>query len=96
VPEAFKRTAQAQGYKCSERGKRVGDITCSGPKRMNVTFEPDLREREYVVHFNWVEWHGRTREEFDAHVKTFAAAMTAAVPDAKVTVTRGRDLPLAK
>jgi hypothetical protein len=88
---AFRDIAKAQGYKCNERSKRVEDITCSGPKRMNVLFEPELNRREYKVHFNWVEWHGRTREEFDGHVQQFAAAMTAAVPDAKVRVENGRD-----
>lgn len=90
---AFRDTAKAQGYKCNERSKRVEDITCSGPKRMNVLFEPELNRREYTVHFNWVEWHGRTREEFEGHVQKFAAAMTAAVPEAKVRVENGRDPP---
>jgi hypothetical protein len=88
---AFRDTAKAQGYKCNERSKRVEDITCSGPKRMNVLFEPELNRREYKVHFNWVEWHGRTQQEFDSHVQKFAAAMTAAVPDATVRLESGRD-----
>ena len=91
IPGAFRQTAKAQGYKCNEGGKRVDDIRCSGPKRMNVFFEPELNRREFKVHFNWVEWHGRTRDEFDSHVQKFAAAFSAAVPDAKVTVTNGRD-----
>jgi hypothetical protein len=91
VGAAFKRTAEAQGYKCNERGKRLDEITCAGPKRMNVVFQPELNRPEFTAHFNWVEWHGRTREEFDGHIRKFAAAMTSAVPEARVVVSDERD-----
>ena len=90
IGAALKRTAETQGYKCNGRGKRPEEITCTGPKRMNVTFQPELNRAEFTVRFNWVEWHGRTRDEFEQHVKTFAAEMTRAVPDAQVTVVDGR------
>ncbi len=90
IGTALRRTAETQGYKCNEHGKRTEEITCAGPKRMNVTFQPELNRSEFTVRFNWVEWHGRTRDEFEQHVQDFAAAMTRAVPDAQVLLADGR------
>ena len=90
IGAALKRAAETQGYKCNGHGKRTEEVSCVGPKRMNVTFQPELNRPEFTVRFNWVEWHGRTRDEFEQHVRTFAAAMTRAVPDAEVQVIDGR------
>lgn len=91
VATEFKRIAREQGYDCNERGKRTEEINCTGPKRMNVTFAPELNRPEYRIHFDWLEVDDRTSAEFEGHVSRLAAAMTAAVPDAEVAISDGRD-----
>jgi hypothetical protein len=87
----FKRIARDQGYQCNERGKRTEEIICTGPKRMRVTFAPELNRPEYRIHLDWLEVGDRTAAEFQGHVSRLAAAMTAAVPDVQVEISEGRD-----
>jgi hypothetical protein len=87
VATEFKRIAREQGYDC----KRTEEINCTGPKRMHVSFAPELNRSEYRIHFDWLEVDDRTAAEFEGHVSRLAAAMTAAVPDAQVAISDGRD-----
>jgi len=90
IANAFKQIAASQGYQCNSRGKRTEEMVCVGPKRMNVTFAPELNRPEFTIHLDWLEVGDRTRAEFDGHVEKLTAALTEAVPDAKVNVTSGR------
>jgi hypothetical protein len=64
--------------------KRVEELTCRGPKGMNMTFKPELNRPAFVARFNWVESGDRTRGEFTRHINEFADSMASAVADAEV------------
>jgi hypothetical protein len=81
---AFKAYASAKGYQCRPHPKRLEELTCRGPRDMHITFKPDLNRRSFVAQFNWLEVHGRTREEFQRHVGDFSSSMARAVKDADV------------
>lgn len=91
VASSFERIAKEQGYKCNARGKRTEEVVCVGPKRMNVTFAPELNRPLFTIHLDWVEVGDRTRAEFDGHVRQLTSAIRTAVPDAIVVTTEGRE-----
>lgn len=81
ISKSFWRVAETNGYKCRAHVKRVEEVTCRGPKDMYITFQPSLNKPEFVAKFNWVDFDGRTPDEFKRHVSAFAASITTAVND---------------
>lgn len=81
ISKSFWAVAEANGYKCRAHVKRVEEITCRGPRDMYVTFKPALNKPEFVAKFNWLDFDGRTPEEFKRHVQAFSASISAAVDD---------------
>ena len=87
IVAAFTRVAAAEHYKCHAHAKRVEEISCFGPKKMNITFQPELNRMAYTARFNWLELNDRTRGEFENHVATFAQAMRDAVADSDIRIS---------
>ncbi|MBM0105944.1 hypothetical protein JM946_14525 [Steroidobacter sp. S1-65] len=84
ISKSFWAVAEASGYKCRAHVKRVEEITCRGPRDMYVTFKPALNKPEFVAKFNWLDFNGRTPEEFKRHVQAFSSSITTAVDDESV------------
>jgi hypothetical protein len=84
ISKSFWKVAQSNGYKCRAHVKRVEEITCRGPKDMYVTFEPSLNKPEFVAKFNWIEFDGRTADEFKRHISRFSSSLTTTIDDKNV------------
>jgi len=85
ILKSFWKIADANGYKCHAHVKRVEEIACSGPREMNITFQPALNRPQFTAKFNWVELNdGRTHDEFTHHIQSFARSMTRTVNDESV------------
>jgi hypothetical protein len=87
VNAAFKRVAEEKDYKCRPHVKRVEEITCEGPRKMNIRFQPDLSRPRYSATFTWLEVDDRTRAEFDGHVAGFVQSMRLAIADPDVAIS---------
>jgi hypothetical protein len=87
VSSAFTRVAKDLGYSCQPHRKRVEEIRCTGPKKMNIQFQPDLNESRYVATLNWLEIGDRSRSEFDAHVNEFVQGMRVATSDPSIAIS---------
>jgi hypothetical protein len=90
IVKAFNTIAASKGYQCHTHAKRIEEVTCKGPKSMNVTFAPALNKAEFVVRFNWVAWHGRTHEEFATHVSNFTGSLRQVLPDVEIRASQER------
>jgi hypothetical protein len=87
VSSAFTRVAKDLGYSCQPHRKRVEEIRCTGPKKMNIQFQPDLNEPRYLATLNWLEIGDRSRSEFDAHVAEFVQSMRVATADPAIAIS---------
>jgi hypothetical protein len=87
VTDAFTRVAKERGYSCKPHVKRIEEIRCTGPKKMNIQFQPDLNEPRYVATLNWVEVGDRSRSEFDRHVDGFVQSMREAIADPAIEIS---------
>jgi hypothetical protein len=90
IVAAFTRVAAEKHYECHAHAKRVEEISCFGPKKMNITFQPELNRMAYTARFNWLELNDRTRDEFETHVAAFAEAMRDAVADSDISISTQR------
>jgi hypothetical protein len=90
IVSAFTAFTSTHGYKCQPSLKRPEEITCRGPRNMNVTFAPELNRHTFVAHFNWLEIGSRSRSEFERHAAEFVSALKSALPDADVQIVDQR------
>jgi len=87
VVSAFTSVSKDLGYSCRPHRKRLDEIGCSGPKKLNIKFQPDLNEPRYIATLNWVEVGDRSRPEFDRHVAEFVQSMRLALDDPAVAIS---------
>jgi hypothetical protein len=86
IEDAFKKFSETNGYKCMPNIKRVEEVTCHGPKNINLTFQPSLNKSEFVAKFSWVDSAVRTHHEFADLVSAFGRSIGAVVGESNVTV----------
>jgi hypothetical protein len=86
VEDAFKAFSETNGYKCMPNIKRVQEITCHGPKDVNLTFQPSLNQSEFVAKFSWVDSGARTHAAFIDLVSEFVQSIGTVVGEGNVTV----------
>jgi hypothetical protein len=87
VAQAFTEAAKEQGYSCRPHIKRLEEIRCTGPKKMNIQFQPDLNRPRYVATLNWLEVGDRSRSEFERHVAEFVQSMRVAISDSSIEIS---------
>jgi hypothetical protein len=87
VAAAFTQVAKEYGYRCRPHIKRVEEIQCTGPKKMNIRFHPDLNRPRYIATLNWLEVGDRSATEFNGHVAAFVESMRVAIADPSIGVS---------
>jgi hypothetical protein len=91
VTAAFTRVAKEMSYQCRPHVKRIEEVRCRGPKKMNITFQPELNRPLYVAKFNWLESDYRTRAEFDRHVAGFVQSLRLAIADPDIKISTSKE-----